>query len=365
MEWLLWIAMGVAGVTMCFMLTLPWQIYCNYRTCDMRTRLLDNAPPWDASAFANTVFWREWHAVEYKILSWTEGRFWQFPINLNTFEQIIGRPSTPEEMQATLEEVAPLMSEEFQRGFKYFSEDPIIKERMTQIQGGALFDASGILMAYNPEVGGKIDDLAAIDPSLNPEEFAAAVKTRDEKVFEDGVRKGRNAGMLEAKKEVQIVETRAKIQQGFTSLVEKHPELKGDGNWAADAAHPANSFYKYILEKGLTDAFMLDKGGFESAYAAFLASDGRLGENIQKTVQHERFKFIRNLKEAQRTEARVVSRSTPSGSAINTNPQIPGIDTDRYLSDPAYALAKFNEVDLPTKRLLEQLRAGKLTPKTT
>ena len=44
----------------------------------------------------------EWHRVEYKILSWTEGRFWQFPINLNTFEQLLGRPSTSEEMEATL-----------------------------------------------------------------------------------------------------------------------------------------------------------------------------------------------------------------------------------------------------------------------
>src|SRR5436190_16900309 len=32
----------------------------------------------------------EWHPVEYKILSRTEGKFWQFPINLNTFEQLIG-----------------------------------------------------------------------------------------------------------------------------------------------------------------------------------------------------------------------------------------------------------------------------------
>ena len=41
----------------------------------------------------------EWHPVDYKILSWTKDRFWQFPINLNTFEQIIGRPSNPEEME--------------------------------------------------------------------------------------------------------------------------------------------------------------------------------------------------------------------------------------------------------------------------
>jgi UDP-galactopyranose mutase len=46
----------------------------------------------------------EWSPVEYKILSWTGGRFWQFPINLNTFEQLLGRPSTAEEMQSTLEQ---------------------------------------------------------------------------------------------------------------------------------------------------------------------------------------------------------------------------------------------------------------------
>jgi len=44
----------------------------------------------------------EWHEVEYRILSWTGGRYWQFPINLNTFEQLIGRASTSEEMERTL-----------------------------------------------------------------------------------------------------------------------------------------------------------------------------------------------------------------------------------------------------------------------
>src|SRR5215831_14567329 len=32
-----------------------------------------------------------------RILSWTHGRFWRSPINLNTFEQLLGRVSTPEE----------------------------------------------------------------------------------------------------------------------------------------------------------------------------------------------------------------------------------------------------------------------------
>jgi len=46
----------------------------------------------------------EWHPVDYKILSCTDGRYWNFPINLNTFEQFLGRPSTSEEMEAWLAE---------------------------------------------------------------------------------------------------------------------------------------------------------------------------------------------------------------------------------------------------------------------
>jgi len=44
----------------------------------------------------------EWRPVEYKILSWTGGRYWQFPINLNTFEQLLGRPSSTAEMEDAL-----------------------------------------------------------------------------------------------------------------------------------------------------------------------------------------------------------------------------------------------------------------------
>ncbi len=46
----------------------------------------------------------EWHQVDYVIKSYTEGRYWNFPINLNTFEQLIGRPSTSEEFEQWLEE---------------------------------------------------------------------------------------------------------------------------------------------------------------------------------------------------------------------------------------------------------------------
>lgn len=46
----------------------------------------------------------EWHPVEYKIKSYSSGRYWSFPINLNTFEEWIGRSATTEEFEAWLEE---------------------------------------------------------------------------------------------------------------------------------------------------------------------------------------------------------------------------------------------------------------------
>ena len=46
----------------------------------------------------------DWHPVSYRVQSYTEDKYWSFPINLTTFEQLIGRPSTTEEFEAWLEE---------------------------------------------------------------------------------------------------------------------------------------------------------------------------------------------------------------------------------------------------------------------
>lgn len=46
----------------------------------------------------------EWHEVKYQVSSYTEGRYWSFPINLKTFEQLIGRDSTTEEFEAWISE---------------------------------------------------------------------------------------------------------------------------------------------------------------------------------------------------------------------------------------------------------------------
>ncbi len=58
-----------------------------------------------------------WQPANYQILSWTKSRYWRFPVNLNTNEQLIGHQSTEEEFKAYLEKVrvpigAPANSEE-------------------------------------------------------------------------------------------------------------------------------------------------------------------------------------------------------------------------------------------------------------
>ena len=44
----------------------------------------------------------EWRPVDYKIKSYTDGKFWSFPINLNTFEEMVGRESSKHEMEEWL-----------------------------------------------------------------------------------------------------------------------------------------------------------------------------------------------------------------------------------------------------------------------
>ncbi|MFY7818154.1 MAG: UDP-galactopyranose/dTDP-fucopyranose mutase family protein, partial [Akkermansiaceae bacterium] len=45
----------------------------------------------------------EWHQVSYQIKSFTQDRYWSFPINLNTFEEWLGRPATELEWRDYLE----------------------------------------------------------------------------------------------------------------------------------------------------------------------------------------------------------------------------------------------------------------------
>ncbi len=45
----------------------------------------------------------EWHHVDYRILSHTRERYWSFPINLRTYEQMVGRDASEAEFSAWLD----------------------------------------------------------------------------------------------------------------------------------------------------------------------------------------------------------------------------------------------------------------------
>lgn len=60
----------------------------------------------------------DWHAVAYTIKSYARDRYWSFPINLNTFEEFLGRPATRAEFAVWMARVRvpianPANSEEF------------------------------------------------------------------------------------------------------------------------------------------------------------------------------------------------------------------------------------------------------------
>ncbi len=44
----------------------------------------------------------DWHPVDYTIKSFTDGKYWPFPINLNTYETLIGKTATPKEFETWL-----------------------------------------------------------------------------------------------------------------------------------------------------------------------------------------------------------------------------------------------------------------------
>jgi UDP-galactopyranose mutase len=52
-----------------------------------------------------------WRPVEYRVLSYTDQRYWSFPINLATFEQLIGRAATEAEFESYLVERRARMAE--------------------------------------------------------------------------------------------------------------------------------------------------------------------------------------------------------------------------------------------------------------
>lgn len=69
-------------------------------------RVHAHGPHWfrtaDPAVQAHLEGFVRWRPVDYRILARQDGRDWSFPPNLATFEQLVGRPATPEEFERWL-----------------------------------------------------------------------------------------------------------------------------------------------------------------------------------------------------------------------------------------------------------------------
>jgi UDP-galactopyranose mutase len=125
----------------------------------------------------------EWHPVDYKIKSFTGGRYWCFPINLNTFEEFLGRPSSTEEMEAWLDKHRLPIENPAN------SEEVILSQVGTELyekffKGYTLKQWKRHPMDLDPSVCGRIPIRTNRDDRYLREEFQALPKAGYTRMFE-------------------------------------------------------------------------------------------------------------------------------------------------------------------------------------
>lgn len=264
-------------------------------------------------------------------------------------------------MQSTLDQFGDLMTPEFQEGMDRMVKDPIIKARMDELASGKQWEAGELAKEFNPDVYVKPEDLEKIDPVTDPEGFKNYHRQLAKQAYEDGLKKGSFATELKMQQQVHFAERKSKFDTGFSKLADAHPELKAKDPSVKefnDPNHPMFPFLKWAAANYRDSFFLGNENAFEAAYASFLASGGKLNQAITSHVQRANLKFIRGVQEAAKTAA-TVGRNT-STSAPQAQPLVPGVDSDRYLSDREYARQVYDRADHPTRQKLEALRYGRL-----
>lgn len=269
-----------------------------------------------------------------------------------------------ETMQKAIDEAAPMMDENFGKGLQIYMEDPIIAQRMQEIASGEKWNPGALAKTFDAKTYLTPETIEAMpDPVTHPEEFAAKMAETLQKAHEDGLRQGQQAKEYEMGQKVELAERKSFFETGFKGLTDAHPELKSNDPAITDIRDPNHPMKPFVVwaSKNLGDRYFINpenKMPFESAYAAYLASTGTLNKTIAKVATESRFKFIRNLQAAQ-THAATVGRDTPSAAPPAASP-VPGLDVERYRSDPAYRSSFFQNADYATRLKLEQVSYGNL-----
>lgn len=266
-------------------------------------------------------------------------------------------------MQEQLEKVAPYFDPKFEQGLGVLSQDPILAARIKEIQDGNPFKPAALeSLSLDPNAILQGSKLMEIDPAVNPEGFQTELVAVLKKAFEEGARGGYLKAEYAGNEKAAFTQRVAAFESDLNELMNKpgnealRPTEKGIR--VGDKRHPLNPFVVWLKNPALGDSYV-QTVGMEAAYATYLAQSGKLQQSFKAVEERTRINFYKKVQSAVAAGNNLsnISNAVPA----NSSPELPGIDTARYLKDFAYAKDIFDRADDKTRAKLEKLRTGTLT----
>lgn len=228
-----------------------------------------------------------------------------------------------------------------------FVSDPVIEMRMKELAGQKTIEIpDAVKDALNPDMWMSLaaEKIESLDFAGDPEGTVATVKEILSTALATAAEAGAANIRIEHQQREQQMAQRNWLESQISSLAAKNPALNSTLNFT-DPAHPARPFLMHLAElrsEGGMPFESIKKLGVEGLWIAWQASQGGGFNKIYEQAQAKtKQSLLAHLKK------RAIQAHTtvgPDTQSQNANPMMRnGIDGARYLSDPAYAEAKFDE----------------------
>ena len=252
----------------------------------------------------------------------------------------------PPKAQAALRDAQAMIGDEDYKIFKQSKdaldqllEDPRVQQVIDQRRRGnqfefnpeAVFDTKSI-EAMAKDAGVKLE---MIDFSTDPEGSAKILSQVVAKAHQMGLDNGKTVERIQMAQKAEVETRQKKYDDGFGEL-QKSVQGAKDVPYS-DPKSPLFPFFQHLAQ-GLQTGDFTHKGilgmGIRPMYMAWLESQGKLQELLQKPAANARERFFQD---AQKTATHAAV--TASQARMGGNPQQNsrhGIDQDKYLTDSTY-----------------------------
>lgn len=265
----------------------------------------------------------------------------------------------PPKAQTILREAQAMMGDEDFKIFKQSKdaldqllEDPRVQQVIDQRRRGdkfdfqpeAVFDAKSIeAMAKDAGI-----NLKMIDFATDPEGSAQIMSQVVARAHQMGIDNGKTSERLQAMQKAEVETRQRKYDEGFDALQKSIPGAKEVPY--SDPKSPLYPFYQHLAQ-GLQAGDFTHNGilkmGIKPMYMAWLDSQGKLQELLNKPAANAREKFFQDAQKAA-TEAAVTASQAKMGGNPQSQASRHGIDPNKYMTDSVYResiLDKFGEND--------------------